>query len=110
MTIRTQIALDSEEYRRAKDRAAQLGVSFAEYVRRLVVSDLAGTRRSADAAVLFDLGDSGQSNIARRKDEYVGDALSAEWSLPLPDRWKRFDSGREVPDWVETIHRSRHER
>ena len=30
-------------------------------------------------------------------------------SLPLPDRWKRFDSGREVPDWVGAINRSRRE-
>ncbi len=30
-------------------------------------------------------------------------------SLPLPERWRRFDSGRSVPDIVEAIHRSRRE-
>jgi excisionase family DNA binding protein len=28
-------------------------------------------------------------------------------SLPLPERWRRFDSGRPVPDFVAAIHRSR---
>ncbi|MGH2956592.1 MAG: helix-turn-helix domain-containing protein [Solirubrobacterales bacterium] len=30
-------------------------------------------------------------------------------SLPLPKRWRRFDSGRPVPDIVAAIHRSRRE-
>lgn len=28
-------------------------------------------------------------------------------SLPVPERWKYFDSGRPVPDIVAAIHRSR---
>ena len=28
-------------------------------------------------------------------------------SLPLPERWRRFESGRPVPDVVGAIHRSR---
>jgi excisionase family DNA binding protein len=36
------------------------------------------------------------------------DALvEAARSLPLPERWRRFDSGRPVPDLVAAIHRSR---
>jgi len=27
--------------------------------------------------------------------------------LPLPERWKYFESGRPQPDWVAAIHRSR---
>jgi excisionase family DNA binding protein len=30
-------------------------------------------------------------------------------SLPLPREWRRFDSGRPVPDWVAAIQRSRRE-
>ena len=28
-------------------------------------------------------------------------------SLPVPDRWRRFDSGRAQPDWVAALARSR---
>ena len=28
-------------------------------------------------------------------------------SLPVPESWKYFDSGRPQPDWVAIIHRSR---
>ena len=28
-------------------------------------------------------------------------------SLPVPDRWKEFESGRPQPDWVAVLHRSR---
>ncbi len=31
-------------------------------------------------------------------------------SLPVPERWGRFDSGRPTPNWVEAIARSRHGR
>ena len=36
---RTQITLEPEIQRRARQRAGDLGVSFAEYVRRLVARD-----------------------------------------------------------------------
>ena len=78
MVVRTQVTLDAQEHRRAKERAAQLGISLAEYVRRLVASDLGGRRQSADPAVIFNLGDSGGSDVAARKDDYVGDAVEAE--------------------------------
>jgi hypothetical protein len=41
MMSRTQIALESEVQRRARKRASELGVSLAEYIRRLVARDLA---------------------------------------------------------------------
>jgi excisionase family DNA binding protein len=31
-------------------------------------------------------------------------------SLPVPDRWRRFDSGRPQPDWAAALTRSRAER
>jgi hypothetical protein len=40
MNARTQITIDPELQRRAQARAAELGISFAEYVRRLLASDL----------------------------------------------------------------------
>jgi hypothetical protein len=47
MMSRTQITLDDEMQRRARRRASDLGVSLAEYFRRLVARDLSalGTPR-----------------------------------------------------------------
>ena len=44
MTARIEVRLDSDMRRRAYARAADLGISFAEYVRRLVMNDLAEQR------------------------------------------------------------------
>lgn len=77
MMARTQITLDPEMHRRARDRAAALSVSLAEYLRRLVSADLEEERPQADISALFNLGSSGGSDIARHKREYVGEAASA---------------------------------
>ncbi len=75
MMERTQISLDPELRERAKRRAAQLGVSFAEYVRRLLADDLASSGGTATVDQIFDLGDSGGSDITTHKDRYLGEAL-----------------------------------
>jgi hypothetical protein len=78
MMSRTQISLKPDAHRRARVRAAALGISLAEYVRRLVDRDLGDeVRPSVDVSVLFDLGNSGGSDIANHKDEYIGDAIAA---------------------------------
>lgn len=77
MMSRVQIALESEDYRRARARASDLGISLAEYVRRLVARDLGKPQQPADASALFDLGDSGGSDIARDKDKMIGEAVEA---------------------------------
>jgi hypothetical protein len=77
MMARVQVALSPEEHRRARARAAELGVSFAEYVRRLVARDLGEAAAGIEADALFDLGDSGGADVARRKHEYLGDAFAS---------------------------------
>jgi len=77
MMARVQVALSAEEHRRARARASELGISFAEYVRRLVARDLGETRGPADPQGLFDLGDSGGSDVSRDKNRYVGEAVEA---------------------------------
>lgn len=77
MIQRTQITLDGADHRRARRRASELGVSLAEYIRRLVRDDLGGDA-SADPSVLFALGDSGGSDVAAHKDKYIGEAVSEE--------------------------------
>lgn len=76
--IRTQITLDRELRNRARKRAAELGISLAEYIRRLLANDLSGFRPTSDPSLVFDLGDSGGSDVASYKDEMVGEAVSAE--------------------------------
>jgi hypothetical protein len=76
MMARTQITLDPELHRRARRRAAELRISLAEYVRRLVARDLRAPEPKADPSVLFALGDSGGSDVARDKDAMIGDAFA----------------------------------
>jgi hypothetical protein len=83
MVSRTQITLSPEDHRRARARAADLGISLAEYIRRLVARDLERPAQRAHISAIFDLGDSGGSDIARFKDEYIGDAVEAEYERDM---------------------------
>jgi hypothetical protein len=73
---RTQLSFERRMLRRARERAGELGISLAEYVRRLVADDLGRGAPSADPATVFDLGSSGSSDIAAEKDGMLGDAFS----------------------------------
>jgi hypothetical protein len=77
MMARTQITLDPEIQRRARQRARDLGCSLAEYVRRLVTRDLGNPHVKADPSIIFNLGNSGGSDIAHHKDEMIGKAFDA---------------------------------
>lgn len=73
--------MDPETQRRAQEKAAELGISFAEYVRRLVASDLGPRQRKADVSILFDLGTSKEpTDIARDKDKMIGDAVWQDYA------------------------------
>ena len=76
MTTRTQISLDADTQRRAHAKAAKLGISFAEYVRRLIATDIGEARRRAGISSITGLGDSGGTNIARDKDKLIGEAIA----------------------------------
>ena len=80
MMARTQITLEPQTQRRAKQRASELDISLAEYIRRLVNRDLGEPEPSSDPSRIFGLGSSGGSDIAREKDAMIGAA---------------FDSGRQ---------------
>ena len=80
MNARTQITMDLETQRRAQAKAAELGISFAEYIRRLVTDDLGAPKPKADISILFDLGASGEpTDIARDKDKMIGEAVWQEY-------------------------------
>ena len=80
MNVRTQVTLDPELQRRAHARAAELGISFAEYMRRLVSNDLGEPKRKSHVSEIFDLVKDGPvTNVARDKDKMIGDAVWQEY-------------------------------
>jgi hypothetical protein len=79
MSVRTQITMEPTLKRRARARAAELRISFAEYVRRIVMRDLGEGESRADVSLVFDLAEGGpETDIARNKDRMVRDAVSAK--------------------------------
>lgn len=79
MMVRTQIALPSDQHRKAKAKAAELNISLAEYIRRLVANDLDAEHPRGDITRIFGLGHSGRSDISSRVDEFVGEAVETEY-------------------------------
>ena len=77
---RTQLSFDRETLRRARTRADQLGISLAEYVRRLVARDLGERSPPSDPSLVFDLGRSGGSDVARNKRQMLSETFSREAS------------------------------
>ena len=77
MMIRTHVTLDPEVHRRARERADELGLSFAEYVRRLVAGDVISARKVADPSILFALGRSTASDVGANKDQMIAEAFAA---------------------------------
>jgi len=77
MMAKTQIALETEMQSRARKRAAELGISLAEYLRRLVARDLAQPQTRSDPSRVFDLGNSGGSNVAKEKRLMIGEAFAS---------------------------------
>ena len=82
MMSRTQITLTPEIQRKARRRANDLGISFAEYVRRLVVCDLGGGKPTVSPAAMFDLGSSGGSDVAKNKHAMVAEAFASRRHTP----------------------------
>jgi hypothetical protein len=74
--MNVRITLDEETLRKAEARAADLGISVDEYVRRVVANDQSPAKKSVDMSVFFNLVTDGPpSNIARDKDKMVAEAV-----------------------------------
>ena len=63
-----QITLEPEIQRRARQRARDLGLSLAEYVRRILERDLDRQKAGTSPIPVFDLGSSRLSDVATNKD------------------------------------------
>lgn len=71
--------LDTEDHRYAKEQAAALGISLAEYVRRLVRADRTEPEpRPVDRSEIVDLFRSAESDVATYKDEYLAEAIGGK--------------------------------
>lgn len=77
MVVRTQVTLETDTHRRAKRRAADLGISFAEYVRQTLDRDL-GEQPKTDIGAISGLFESGASDVSANVDKYLGEALWRE--------------------------------
>ena len=75
--MRTQIDLESEQHALVKRKAADLGISMAEYIRRLVERDLGQTGAGSDISAIFGIGDSGGSDIAVDRKGATAEAIAA---------------------------------
>ena len=75
--MRTQIALEAEQHALVKQKAASLGITMAEYIRRLVDQDLAGGRTNADVSAIIGIGRSGGSDIAAEGQAATAEAIAA---------------------------------
>ena len=70
-----QVMLDPSDRRRARRRAAESGITLAEYIRRVVSADLEGWTPQADAPAVIPIDDSGDT--APHGDRYIGEAVAA---------------------------------
>src|ERR1700730_6825035 len=94
MNARAQVTMDSEMRRRAHAKAAGLGLSFAEYVHRLMAQDLVRPNHKPDIAIMFDLVDPGKpTNIARDKDKMIGYAVWKEYLQDINDKPRQRKRG-----------------
>lgn len=82
---RTQLSFERRMLKRARDRAGKLGISLAEYVRRLVAQDLEAGGGPVDPSAIFDLGSSGSSDIASNKDVMLGEAFAGDLQVSDAD-------------------------
>ena len=75
-SIQTQITLSPEQHVQVKRRATELGISMAEYIRRLVDQDLDAPRPQSDLASIVRLFASGGSDIATERTEAIRSAVT----------------------------------
>lgn len=79
MNTRMQITIPEADHARVAENAAAMGISIAEYMRRLVRRDLENRPPStADVSELVGIGDSGGSDVAADKQRYLAEAVAAD--------------------------------
>ena len=75
--MRIHIDLETEQHALAKRKAVDLGISMAEYIRRLVEQDLAQKGPNSDISAIFGIADSGGSDIVVDRKTTTAEAIAA---------------------------------
>lgn len=95
MNARTQITIDHELRRRARAKAEELGISFAEYVRRAISDAVGPPKPKPDISAIFDLIKDGPvTDIARDKDKLIGEALWEDHLRSIGEKPRRVTKVR----------------
>lgn len=71
------LLLDAEQHALVKRKVAELGISMAENVRRVVERDLQPATRDVDLSDIFGIGDSGDIDIAVDRKRVTAEAIAA---------------------------------
>ncbi|WP_423923730.1 hypothetical protein [Candidatus Poriferisodalis sp.] len=74
------IVLSDNQHALAKRKAAELGISLSEYIRRLVARDLEDDAPAWDPSVIFGLFDGGGSDIAVGKQAMISEAIDKQFA------------------------------
>lgn len=113
MTARTQITLDVETEDEARATAAELGLTFEQYVATLIARDieLLPTQQEAaapfDIAEMFDLGSSDDpTDIARDKGRLIGDATASEYQRRMHGKQP---SGHDLHRYIRLVRSCQHQ-
>ncbi len=84
MMMRTLICHQIPNFQRStREKANAMGISLAEYVRRLIDRDLRTRVLTVGPSQLFDLGASGVSSVARNKKAMLGEARASHHKRAL---------------------------
>lgn len=75
-----QVTLDPDDRRQARRRAAELGITLAEYIRRLVRRDLDDWTPEGDTSAIIAVERIAGSDPATHKDQYIGEAVAARFA------------------------------
>jgi len=74
---RTQIYLEPEQHSLLKREADRRDISLSELIRRLIGEHFE-TNHSGKTTSIVGLGGSGKSDIAKKHDQYLGEAVGGE--------------------------------
>jgi hypothetical protein len=72
-----QVMLDPSDRRRARRRAAETGLTLAEYIRRLVRQDLESWVPEADEVAVVRIAESEASDQSTGQEHSIGEAVAA---------------------------------
>lgn len=84
--VRTQISLDNHDHARAKKRAAELGISLSELIRRALRTELGTREKPNGIAAIFGMITGPVTNTGKSIDDDVAAHIDEEHERELSER------------------------